>query len=189
MREALTTDFGNRYAEGWPGERVYAGCSYIDEVELACIDFAKKLFKAEFVDVRPISGVVANLAVYTAFAKPNDILLALSIPCGGHISMGKEEFGGTAGAVRGLRVEYFPYDYEELTIDVDATKEKLREMAKKNERPKLAMFGGSVLPFPHPVKELDEAIHEVGAKINYDAAHVAGADCWENVSRPTKGRG
>ncbi|MDH5702042.1 MAG: serine hydroxymethyltransferase, partial [Candidatus Bathyarchaeota archaeon] len=88
VREAIITDFGNRYAEGWPGSRVYAGCTYIDQVELLCIDLAKKLFNAEFVDVRPISGVVANLAVYTAFAEPGDYMLALSIPSGGHISMG-----------------------------------------------------------------------------------------------------
>lgn len=174
VREALISDFGNRYAEGWPGERVYAGCSYIDEVESICIELAKKIFKAEFVDVRPISGVVANLVVYSVFAQPSDIILALSIPCGGHISMGKIDFGGTAGAVRGLKVEYFPYDYDELTIDVDKTKEKIRMMAANNEKPKLAMFGGSVLPFSQPVKELEEVFHEIGAKINYDAAHVSG---------------
>ncbi|MCK4223451.1 serine hydroxymethyltransferase, partial [Candidatus Bathyarchaeota archaeon] len=60
VREALASDFGHRYAEGWPGERVYAGCTYIDQVELLCIDLMKKLYNAEFVDVRPISGVVAN---------------------------------------------------------------------------------------------------------------------------------
>ncbi|MDH5532745.1 MAG: serine hydroxymethyltransferase, partial [Candidatus Bathyarchaeota archaeon] len=97
VREATITDFGNRYAEGWPGKRVYAGCTYIDQVELLCIELAKKLFNAEFVDVRPISGVVANLAVYTAFTDPGDYMLALSIPSGGHISMGKKKFGGTAG--------------------------------------------------------------------------------------------
>ncbi|MEM2094626.1 MAG: serine hydroxymethyltransferase, partial [Candidatus Bathyarchaeia archaeon] len=133
VREALASDFGNRYAEGWPGERVYAGCEYIDRVELECIRLAKELFKAEFVDVRPISGVVANLAVYTAFTKPNDLIIALSIPCGGHISMGRQQFGGTAGSVRGLRVEYFPFDYENLTIDVDATKKKVTELAKSND--------------------------------------------------------
>lgn len=186
VREALTTDFGNRYAEGWPGERVYAGCSYIDKVELACIELAQKLFNAEFVDVRPISGVVANLVVYAAFAKPNDIMLALSIPCGGHISMGKERFGGTAGAVRGLQVEYFPFDYEKLTIDIEKTKKKVREMVDKNVKPKLAMFGGSVLPFPHPVKELETVLHEVGAMINYDAAHVSGLIAGKKFQDPLR---
>ena len=64
VREAIMSDFGNRYAEGWPGERVYAGCVYIDQVELICMDLAKQLFDAEFADVRPISGVSANLAIY-----------------------------------------------------------------------------------------------------------------------------
>jgi glycine hydroxymethyltransferase len=174
VREAIVTDFSNRYAEGWPGERVYAGCSYIDDVELICIDLAKQVFGAEFVDVRPISGVVANLAIYSTFAQPGDLMLALSIPCGGHISMGKERFGGTAGAVRGLRVDYFPYDYDNFTIDVDQTKAKLRELVRDNNIPTLAMFGGSVLPFPQPVGELEAVLHEMDVKINYDAAHVSG---------------
>ncbi|MBS7287828.1 MAG: serine hydroxymethyltransferase, partial [Candidatus Freyarchaeota archaeon] len=80
VREALICDFAHRYAEGWPGERVYAGCQFIDEVELLCIELAKRLFRAEFVDVRPVSGVVANLAVYTAFTMPGDTMMALSIP-------------------------------------------------------------------------------------------------------------
>jgi glycine hydroxymethyltransferase len=174
QEEAIVTDFSNRYAEGWPGERVYAGCSYIDDVELICIDLAKQVFGAEFVDVRPISGVVANLAIYSTFAQPGDLMLALSIPCGGHISMGKERFGGTAGAVRGLRVDYFPYDYDNFTIDVDQTKAKLRELVRDNNIPALAMFGGSVLPFPQPVGELEAVLHEMDVKINYDAAHVSG---------------
>jgi glycine hydroxymethyltransferase len=174
VREAIISDFGNRYAEGWPGERVYAGCIYIDQVELLCIDLAKKLFKAEFADVRPVSGVCANLVVYTAFTSPGDIMLALSIPRGGHISTGKLELGGTAGAVHGLVVEYFPYNIDELNIDVDETKSKVEKMVKEGKTPKLIMFGASVFPFPHPVKELSDFFHEIGAIVCYDAAHVAG---------------
>ena len=174
VREALMTDFGNRYAEGWTGERIYAGCGYIDQVEQICIDLMKKLFKAEFVDARPISGVVANLVVYTAFTDPGDVMMALSIPSGGHITMGKKELGGTAGAVHGLVVEYLPLDYKEMNIDVNKAKEKVTKLAKEGKPPKLVMFGGSVLPFPHPVKALATTFHEVGATVGYDAAHVAG---------------
>ena len=134
----------------------------------------KKLFKAEFVDVRPISGVVANLVVYTAFTEPGDTMMALSIPCGGHITMGKKRLGGTAGAVHGLNVEYLPLDYKELNIDVDKAKAKIEKLANEGKTPKLVMFGASVFPFPHPVKELAETIHGVGATVGYDAAHVAG---------------
>ena len=174
VRETLTTDFGNRYAEGWPGERVYAGCRFIDQVEFKCIELMKKLFNAEFVDVRPISGVVANLVVYTAFTEPGDTMMALSIPAGGHITMGKKKLGGTAGAVHGLVVEYLPLDYKELTIDVDRAKSRIQKLVAEDRPPKLVMFGASVFPFPHPVKELADTIHSVGATVGYDAAHVAG---------------
>ena len=174
VREALMSDFGNRYAEGWPGERIYAGCTYIDQVELLCIDLAKRLFTAEFVDVRPISGVVANLVVYTAFAEPGDCMLALSIPSGGHISMGKKRLGGTAGAVRGLNVEYLALNEKELNIDIDQTIKRTDTLVKEGRTPKIVMFGGSVLPFPHPVKELEEYFHSLGSTVTYDAAHVAG---------------
>lgn len=174
VREALASDFGHRYAEGWPGERVYAGCTYIDQVELLCIDLMKKLFSAEFVDVRPISGVVANLVVYTAFAEPGDVMMALSIPCGGHITTGKKRLGGTAGAVSGLDVQYLALDYKELNIDVDKTKKRVKKMVDKGKPPKLVMFGASVFPFPHPIGELAEIFHNVGATVGYDAAHVAG---------------
>ncbi|MCW3975686.1 MAG: serine hydroxymethyltransferase [Candidatus Bathyarchaeota archaeon] len=174
VREALISDFGNRYAEGWPGERIYAGCTYIDQVELMCMDLAKKLYEAEFVDVRPISGVVANLVVYAAFAEPGDLMLALSIPSGGHISTGKKRLGGTAGAIRGLDVEYLPLNEKELNIDVDETIKRTDAFVKEGKIPKLVMFGGSVLPFPHPIKELEEYFHNLETTIVFDAAHVAG---------------
>jgi glycine hydroxymethyltransferase len=174
VKEALLSDFGNRYAEGWPGERVYAGCIYIDKVEFKCMALAKKLFKAEFADVRPISGVVANLAIYSAFTNPGDIMIAPSIPAGGHISHGKKEHSGTAGLVHGLDVEFYPFDAEEMTIDVDKTKDKIKELEKAGRLPKMAMFGGSLFLFPHPVKELADFLKSYNIHINYDAAHVAG---------------
>ena len=174
VREAIISDFGNRYAEGWPGERVYAGCVYIDKVEFECMALAKKLFKAEFADVRPISGVVANLAIYSAFTNPGDVMLAPSIPAGGHISHGKKEHSGTAGLVHGLEIEFYPFDAEEMTIDVDKTKKKVEELKNSGRLPKMAMFGGSLFLFPHPVKELADFLKGHNMHINYDGAHVAG---------------
>jgi glycine hydroxymethyltransferase len=174
VREAAISDFANRYAEGWPGERVYAGCTYIDKVEFKCIELAKKLFRAEFVDVRPISGVVANLSIYSAFTDPGDIMLAQSIPSGGHISHGKKEHAGTAGLVHGLDIEFYPFDAEEMSLDVDKTKQKVVELEKAGRLPKLAMFGGSVFLFPHPVKELADFLKGYKMFVNYDGAHVAG---------------
>jgi len=170
VRRVLSSDLGHRYAEGWPGERVYAGCRYIDQIELQAIALGKKLFKAEHIDVRPVSGVVANLAVYSAFTNPGDTMMALSVPNGGHISHGKKDFGGTAGAIHGLEVAYFAFDKEAMNIDVDETKKRIAALPSL----KLAMFGCSLFLFPHPIKELEQAIRDKGGVVCYDAAHVAG---------------
>lgn len=169
VREAMMTDFGNRYAEGLPGERVYAGCKYIDEVEILAVDLAKKVFDAPHANVQPASGVLANLATYTAFTEPGDTMMCLPISCGGHISMGRKKFMGTAGAVHGLNVEYLPFDEESMNIDVDAAEKKITEI-----KPELLLFGASVFPFPHPIKELAETAKSHGSRVVYDAAHVIG---------------
>ncbi len=186
VREALASDFGNRYAEGWPGERLYAGCRYIDEVELLAIQLGKEVYEAEFVDVRPISGVVANMAAYTAFAQPGDTMIALAIPHGGHISHGKLKWGGTAGVVRGLEVERYEFDEENYEIDVDATRRKVERLSREGKAPKLFMLGASVFLFPHPVKEIKQIADEYGGKVVYDAAHVAGLIAGKRFQDPLR---
>ncbi|NWF96124.1 MAG: serine hydroxymethyltransferase [Candidatus Thorarchaeota archaeon] len=174
VRSAIVSDFRDRYAEGWPGERVYAGCTYIDEVELICIDLAKKLFRAEFADVRPVSGVVANLMMYTAVMQPMDRMMALSISHGGHISHARENLGGTAGQIRGHKVQNWEFDEKEFNIDVDASLKKIRELHEEGKDVKFLLFGGSVFLFPHPVREFRDIASEYGLKIGYDSAHVSG---------------
>ncbi|MDW8360129.1 MAG: serine hydroxymethyltransferase [Candidatus Caldarchaeum sp.] len=175
VREAMASDLQHRYAEGWPGERLYAGCRFIDEIELLAIELGKLVYNAEFVDVRPISGVVANLVAYCAFARPGDMMVALTIPHGGHISHGKEKWGGTAGVVRGLEVERYEFNEELHEIDVDATARRLRRIeTETGRRPRFFMLGASVFLFPHPVKEIRALADEYGAHVVYDGAHVAG---------------
>ena len=174
VRSAIVCDFRDRYAEGWPGERVYAGCKYIDEVELITIDLAKKLFNAEFADVRPISGVVANLAMYTAAMDPMERMMALSIAHGGHISHARKDLGGTAGQTRGHKVRNWVFDDTEFNIDVDASMKLIKDLQEKGDEIKFLLFGGSVFPFPHPVKEFREIADEYGMTIGYDSAHVSG---------------
>lgn len=187
VRRAMMSDFGHRYAEGWVGERVYAGTKYIDEVEFLAMNLIKELYSVSYADVRPISGVMANLSVYTALTSPGDVIMALPITKGGHISMGplkgsKDQFiGGTAGAVRGLDVRYMAFDDENMNIDVDKT---LRRMEEYD--PKLVMLGGSVILFPQPVRELAEAAKSIGAVVNYDAAHVAGLIAGGKFQNPLK---
>lgn len=174
VRSAIVSDFRDRYAEGWPGERVYAGCKYIDEVEIICMNLAKELYKAEFADVRPISGVVANLMMYTAAMAPGERMMALSIAHGGHISHARKSLGGTAGQIRGHKVQNWVFNDEDFTIDVDASIAKIRKLQDKGDEIKFLLFGGSVFPFPHPVKEFREIADEYGMTIGYDSAHVSG---------------
>jgi len=163
-----------RPPQGWPGERLYAGCRYIDQIELIADDLARRLFRAEFADVRPIAGVTANLAVYTAFTEPGDVVLSLAIPNGGHITYGPKRVGGTAGRVRGLDVEYMPFDEGSMNVDVDATTKKVDRLAAEGRKPKMVVFGGSLFLFPHPVRELSDHLKSMGITIAYDGAHVLG---------------
>jgi glycine hydroxymethyltransferase len=164
-REMLLADFMDRYAEGHPGERYYQGNEYVDEVERKCIELAKYLFKAPYADVRPISGTVANLAVLFALAKPGDKVMACSVSDGAHISTA--EFG--AVGVRGCATIFFPWDVENMNIDVDKAAKAIRSY-----RPRLALFGRSVFLFPSPIRELKEALDDVESIIWYDGAHVMG---------------
>ncbi|MFW9876946.1 MAG: serine hydroxymethyltransferase [Candidatus Thorarchaeota archaeon] len=174
--EACSSDFSHRYAEGWSGERVYAGCTFIDQIEDFCMDLTKEYYKCIHADVRPISGVVANLVMYNAFTSDNNgKMCCMAIVRGGHISHGPRfaksgrEIFGTAGTTRGINIEYLAFNNDEMNLDIDASAKIVREF-----EPELVLFGGSVFLFPHPVKELGDVAKEVGAYVGYDAAHVAG---------------
>jgi glycine hydroxymethyltransferase len=174
VRRCLISDLGHRYAEGKPGERYYQGCKFIDEVEDIAIKLTKEIFNAEHVNVQLISGLVANIAAFFALTSPGDSIMALSVPCGGHIS--HERF--SAAGIRGLNVLHYPFDYENLNIDVDET----RKMAIK-EKPKLFVLGSSLMLFPQPCKEIAEIAAEIDAKVVYDASHVLGliaGKCFQN---------
>ncbi len=164
-KEMLLTDFHGRYAEGTPGQRYYEGCQYFDKVEEKAIELGKKLFKCNYVDVRPTAGTTANMAVLKALIKPGETAVVLDLANGAHISFGK--WG--AAAVRGINLVSYPFNDEEMNIDVDAAVKLIKKI-----KPKLALNGRSVFLFPSPIKELAEAAHEVGAYLVYDAAHVLG---------------
>lgn len=176
-REMLITDFHGRYAEGTPGNRYYQGCEPFDAVENKAIELAKKLFDCSYADVRPVSGTVANMAVFKAFSEPGDKVTVLDTADGAHISYGK---WGAAG-LRGLALHYYPFDTEAMTIDVDGAVRIIREV-----EPKLALFGQSVFLFPTPLRELADAAHEVGSKVVYDSAHVLGLIAGGMFQQPLK---
>ena len=164
-KEMLISDFADRYAEGLPGKRYYQGNIYVDKVEMEAIRLAKEIFRGDFADVRPISGTVANMAVLFAFAKPGDTVTTCALAQGAHISTA--EFG--AFGQRSVRSVNYPFNTDNMNLDVDGTIKLL-----KKERPKIAQFGLSVFLFPPPLKELQDTFNEIGCLAWYDAAHVLG---------------
>ncbi|MFH0834031.1 MAG: serine hydroxymethyltransferase, partial [Patescibacteria group bacterium] len=86
--EAMASVLQNKYSEGYPGKRYYAGNEVVDSVETLAIERAKKLFGANFVNVQALSGSPANLAVYFALMQPGDTILGLKLDHGGHLSHG-----------------------------------------------------------------------------------------------------
>ena len=174
VQKAVASDFGHRYAEGLLGgevngvhifERFYQGTKVFDKVEDIAMKLSKETFHAEHANVVPISGAVANLVTYKALAKYADKITGLSIPSGGHISHTKVSAAGFLG----LQEVAYPFDYEEMNIDVEAAKKMVL-----SEKPKIMIFGGSLFLFPHPIREFREIADEIGAAIMYDAAHVLG---------------
>ena len=164
-KEMLITDFHGRYAEGTPGHRYYEGCAFFDRVEEKAMELAKKLFKCSYADVRPTAGTTANIGLLKALMKPGDTATVLDLANGAHISFGK---WGAAG-VRGINLVSYPFNDEEMNIDVDGAVKLIKKV-----KPKLALNGRSVFLFPSPIKELAEAVHDVGTYLVYDAAHVLG---------------
>jgi len=176
-REVLNSDLSNRYAEGLPFRRYYQGNIYVDQIETICEDLAKEVFNCKFVDVRSTSGTVANLAVMMALTKTRDKMTTVALSDGGHISHAKI---GAAG-VRGIKAYNYPFDEENMNIDVDGARRLIREV-----KPKVALFGQSVFLFPSPVKELRDAFDEVGCSTWYDAAHVLGLIAGKRFQDPLR---
>jgi glycine hydroxymethyltransferase len=177
VRMLLASDLSHRYAEGDVGNRFYQGCKYIDVIEEKAIRYAKELFDAEHVNLKPISGVTANIATLFALTSPRDRMMALSVPNGGHISHSKYSIP----AMRDLELYNFPFDINEMNIDTDKMSKAIRQ-----NKPSLLLFGASLFLFPHPIAEAREAADEVDAKIVYDASHVLGLIAGKQFQDPLR---
>ncbi|MEM4095108.1 MAG: serine hydroxymethyltransferase [Thermoplasmatales archaeon] len=176
-KEMVISDLNNRYAEGLPGHRYYQGNKIVDEIELKVEDLAKRLFNSKQADVRPISGTNANQAITFALLQPGEKILTPSLDSGAHIS--SAEFGSVG--MRGAVIKNMAFNTEEMKIDIDETRKIIIK-----EKPKVVLFGFSVFLFPAPIKELYDAINEVGAKIWYDGAHVLGLIAGKRFQDPLR---
>ena len=172
---ALGSTLSNKYAEGYPGKRYYGGCEEVDIAENIAIDRAKSLFGAEHANVQPHSGASANVAVYQAFTKPGDTVLAMSLPHGGHLTHGsKVNFSGKWFNVvsYGVRQDNELIDYDEL-----------RDLAIAN-KPKMICSGATAYPSLIDFEKVRAICDEVGAIMWVDAAHFIGLVAGKAIPSP-----
>lgn len=155
----------NKYAEGYPGSRYYGGCEWVDEVERVAIERAKQLFGAEHVNVQPHSGSQANAAVYSAFLSHGDVVLAMDLAHGGHLTHGSPvNFSGKT-----YNFYHYGVDKETHLIDYD----QVREQAKRLQ-PKMIVAGASAYSRIIDFAKFREIADEVDAYLMVDMAHISG---------------
>ena len=165
VMEAQSTILANKYAEGYPGERYYNGCKFMDETESLAIERAKALFGAEHVNVQPHAGSQANMAVYHALLEPGDTILGMSLSHGGHLTHGDN-------------VNFSGRYYNVIAYGVDAKTERI-DMAEIAElaqahRPKLIVVGATAYPRHFDFAAWREVADSVDAYLLTDIAHIAG---------------
>ncbi|MGQ9630702.1 MAG: serine hydroxymethyltransferase [bacterium] len=163
--EAQGSILTNKYAEGYPGNRYYEGCEFVDDAEELAIERGKKLFNVAHINVQPHSGVSANMAAYFALIEPGDTVLSMTLTHGGHLSHGSPaNFSG-----RLYNFVFYSVHPETHLIDYDG----VRDLARKH-KPKLIMAGASSYPRIIDFREFRRIADEVGAFLVADIAHIAG---------------
>lgn len=174
VREALSSSLTNKYSEGLPGHRYYAGNSIIDEVETLCMKRALDLYKLNDnewgVNVQPYSGSPANFAVYTALLNPFDRVMGLDLPSGGHLTHGYQTPTKKVSATS-VYFNSMPYVTDKTTglIDYDDMERRTLEF-----RPNLLIAGGSAYPREWDYKRMRSIADKVGAYLMTDMAHLSG---------------
>ena len=155
----------NKYAEGYPGNRYYGGCEWVDQVENLARDRVKQLFGAEYANVQPHSGTQANTAVYFTFLQPGDKVLGMNLGHGGHLTHGSPvNFSGKMYnfVQYGINLETGYIDYENVL-----------EMAER-ERPKMITVGASAYSRAIDFAIFRQIADKIGAYLFADIAHPAG---------------
>src|SRR3982750_3348630 len=163
--EAQGSVLTNKYAEGYPGNRYYGGCEWVDVVETLAIDRAKKLFGAGFANVQPNSGSQMNQAVFLALLQPGDTFMGLDLAAGGHLTHGSPV--NISG--KWFKASHYTVRRDDQIIDMD-------EVARQAEQvePKLIIAGGSAYSRPWDFKRFRQIADSVGAYLMVDMAHFAG---------------
>jgi len=164
VREASGSILTDKYSEGYPGMRYYAGCEFVDQVENIARDRAKQLFGVSHANVQPHSGSPANQAIYFALCDPGDTVMGMSLYFGGHMTHGlKVNFSGTY------------YNSVQYTTDKDGFMdyEAIAALAMEH-KPKMIMSGTTAYPRTIDWKKMREIADSVGAWLAADISHISG---------------
>jgi glycine hydroxymethyltransferase len=165
VRQAMMSVLTDKYAEGYPGKRYYGGCEVVDEVEILANERVKALYGAAFANVQPHSGSQANMAVYFAFLKPGDTLMAMNLAHGGHLTHGSPvNFSGQLYHV-------VPYGVESQTETIDY--DEFERLAQEH-RPKMIVSGATAYSRTFDFARIRKIADEVGAMHVCDMAHYSG---------------
>ncbi len=165
VREAYTSFFTHKYAEGYPGKRYYGGCDFADKIESLAQERVKKLFSSSFANVQPHSGAQANFAVFLALLKPGDPFLGMDLSHGGHLTHGsKVNFSGKI-----YQAHFYGVDPITQRISYD----KIWKIAKE-VKPRMIIAGFSSYPRKIDFAKFKEIAEEVSAYLLADIAHIAG---------------
>ncbi len=165
VMEAQGSILTNKYAEGYPANRYYCGCEFIDEIEVLAQERAKQLFNVKYVNVQPHSGSQANMAVYVALMHPGDTLMGMSLDAGGHLTHGsKVSLSGKA-----FKAVQYGVCKDTGLIDYDEAERLALEY-----KPRVIVAGGSAYPRQVDFARFRAIADKVGAYLMVDMAHFAG---------------
>jgi glycine hydroxymethyltransferase len=161
-RDLLASDLAHRYTAR---DRFYMGTRFTDEIEQYGEKLACDLFRSESADLRPLSGHIADLIVLSNMTKPRDQILCVSPENGGYPGIWKEGLSGLLNLIPNA----FPFSDRDWNIEIKRAKDIILRV-----KPRMVIFGGSLIIFPHPVEELSETVRDVGAIVGFDGSHVLG---------------
>ena len=163
--QAMGSVMTNKYAEGYPGRRYYAGCEIVDQTEQLAIDRLKQIFNVEYANVQPHSGAQANAAIALAVLQPGDVTLGLDLSMGGHLTHGSPvNYSGKL-----YNANFYGVVKETGLIDYEMLESQARTL-----KPKLIICGASAYSRDWDYKRIRAVADEVGALVWADIAHPAG---------------
>ena len=163
--EAQGSVMTNKYAEGYPGQRYYGGCEFVDDVEKLARTRLKELFGAQFANVQPHSGSQANQSVFFALLEPGDTFMGMGLDQGGHLTHGSSV--NLSGKL--YHAVSYGTDPETGLIDYDAV-----EALALKTKPKLIIAGATVYSRQIDFARFRQIADKVGAYLMADIAHIAG---------------